>query len=118
MSGAGASAAAVAVLAVVAAASGCGGSSSGAATATTATTQAAPRFAPRRVEKMIRRSIQPTLAQNLGKGARMTVSCKATGSATLTCVTVLVPPDASTDRIKVVYGVKCTARTCSWQPIG
>lgn len=67
---------------------------------------------------MIRRSIEPSLAQNLGKGARMTVKCRTTGSTKLTCDTVLIPPDASTDRIKVIYGVTCTTDTCRWQPIG
>jgi hypothetical protein len=109
-------AAPLALLASLAFASGCGASDATTSTATTA--QAAPRFAPPTVEKMIRRSIQPTLAQNLGEGARMKVTCKTTGTATLRCVTILVPPDASMERIKVVYGVTCTKRTCRWQPIG
>lgn len=67
---------------------------------------------------MIRGSIEPTLADNLGEGARMTVKCRTTGPTTLTCDTVLIPLDASTERIKVVYGVTCTTSTCRWQPIG
>ena len=70
------------------------------------------------VEKLIRKSIQPTLATNLGEGSKMRVTCKSTGDGTLSCVTVLVPADPELDPIRVIYGVTCDARTCQWQPTG
>ena len=106
----------VAVTATVAA--GCGGSSSGdGMPATATTTRTAPRFSPAAVEKMIRRSIQPTLAANVGAGATLRVSCAKKNATELTCDSVIVPGDG-TDRIRVIYGVTCDATTCRWEPIG
>jgi len=113
-----------ALLACLALVAGCGGSSSSEAT-TGATTsvgetggEAASKFTPTVVEKLIRKSIQPTLAGNLGEGSTMKVACKSTGNGKLSCVTTLVPADPELDTIRVVYGVTCDARTCQWQPTG
>jgi len=113
----------LALLAALVVAAGCGGSSPAETTAETtaaATTngQATSRFPPTAVEKMIRKSIQPTLAGNLGEGSTMKVTCKSTGDGKLSCVTVLVPADRELDSIRVVYGVTCDSRTCQWQPTG
>jgi hypothetical protein len=81
-------------------------------------TESASTFTPAMVEKLIRKSIQPTLATNLGEGSKMRVTCKSTGDGTLSCVTVLVPADPELDPIRVIYGVTCDARTCQWQPTG
>jgi len=113
----------LALLAALVVAAGCGGSSPAETTAETtaaATTngQATSRFPPAAVEKMIRKSIQPTLAGNLGEGSTMKVTCKSTGDGKLSCVTVLVPADRELDSIRVVYGVTCDSRTCQWQPTG
>jgi len=116
---------AFALLACLALVAGCGGSSSSEATTTGATTsagetggEASSKFTPPVVEKLIRKSIQPTLAGNLGAGSTMTVTCKSTGDGRLSCVAVLVPADRELDSIRVVYGVTCDARTCEWQPTG
>ena len=120
----GKAAAVLALLGVLALAAGCGGSSpaetTAVATTAAATTngQAMSKFPPAAVEKMIRKSIQPTLAGNLGQGSTMKVTCKSTGDGKLSCVTVLVPADRELDSIRVVYGVTCDARTCQWQPTG
>ena len=113
------------LLACLALVAGCGGSSSSEATTTGATTsagetggEATSKFTPLVVEKLIRKSIQPTLAANLGEGATMKVTCKSTGNGKLSCVTILVPADSEIDTIRVVYGVTCDARTCEWQPTG
>ena len=122
--GKGRAAAAIVFLASLLVVAGCGSSSpagtTAAATTSAGTTNAdaSPGFAPAAVEKMIRRSIRPSLAANLGEGATMKVHCRATGGATLSCVTTLVPADAGLDPIRVVYGVTCDARTCRWQPTG
>jgi hypothetical protein len=113
-----------ALLGALVAVTGCGGSSSS-DTTPTATTSAAvtdtdsgSTFTPAMVEKLIRKSIEPTLATNLGDGSTMKVTCKSTGDGTLSCVTVLVPADTEMDSIRVVYGVTCDTRTCQWQPTG
>jgi hypothetical protein len=81
-------------------------------------TGSASTFTPAAVEKQIRKSIEPTLATNLGEGSKMKVTCKSTGNGTFSCVTVLVPADTEMDSIRVVYGVTCDTRTCEWQPTG
>lgn len=78
-----------------------------------------PLATPAKVQKMIRRSIQPALAENLGDGSTMTVTCKTTGRKTLRCVTWLIPGDKTMEKIRVIYGVACvSAVACRWTPIG
>jgi len=117
-------AAVLALLVALAVVAGCGGSSPAETTAgstgavETTSDPATSKFPPAVVEKLIRKSIQPTLADNLGAGSTMKVTCKSTGAGKLSCVTVLIPADPELDTIRVVYGVTCDARTCQWQPTG
>jgi hypothetical protein len=87
--------------------------------AAAATAAVKPIVTPAKVEKMIRRSIAPLLAANLGEGSTMSVTCKTTGRKTLRCVAVLIPGDTSMSRIRVIYSVACVSSVaCRWTPIG
>lgn len=105
--GLGAAASLVGVLTVLVA--GCGGDDAEAIPAP---------YAAAQVERQITRSIQPTLAANLGEGSTMTVSCVTDEEYAYRCTTQLNPGGDTAGAVRVIYRVDCDASTCRWTPIG
>lgn len=103
--------------------SGCGGSADGdsqTGPVDTQTTSPAPTpsaFTPAQVEKMIARSIRPTLAANLGAGSTVKVDCARDGEG-FRCDTGLFEAGKRVEAVHVIYAVTCTKATCSWIPVG
>ena len=104
--GLGAVASLVGVLVVLVA--GCGGDDA----------EPAPPYTAAQVERQIERSIQPTLAANLGEGSTMTVSCVTDEEYAYRCTTQLNPGGGAAGAVRVIYRVDCDASTCRWTPIG
>ncbi len=102
----GAAASLVGVLTVLVA--GCGGDAA----------EPAPPYTAAQVERQITRSIQPTLAANLGEGSTMTVSCVTDEEYAYRCTTQLNPGGDTAGAVRVIYRVDCDASTCRWTPIG
>lgn len=102
-------------LALVAA--GCGGSGGDSAAKAETTTSPATTFTTAQVEKMITRTIEPTLAANLGEGYTMKVDCTVDEPGFQCEYQAFSPSGKPVKDQRVVYGVTCEAR-CSWIPIG
>lgn len=106
------------MLALALAAAGCsGGGSDDESSPATDTTSVASSFTPGQVEKMITRSIEPTLEANLGSGYTITVDC-AEAEPGFRCEYQAYAPNGKPVRDqRVIYAVTCDAR-CSWIPVG
>jgi hypothetical protein len=104
------------MLALVAA--GCGGGSDSDSPAKAETTTATvTNFTATQVEKIITRTIKPTLAANLGDGYTMTVDCAVAEPGFRCEYQAYAPNGKPVKDQRVIYAVTCEAR-CSWIPIG
>ena len=103
---------------VAVATAGCGGGSGDESTAVEETmTLATGNFTPAQVEKLITRSIVPTIAANLGEGYTIRVDCRVAEPG-FRCVYRAFSPDGKPVRDqRVIYAVTCDPK-CSWIPIG
>ena len=105
-------------LALALAAVGCsGGGSDDESSSSTDSTSVESSFTPGQVEKMITRTIEPTLDANLGKGYTMTVVCTETESGFRCEYQAFSPVGKPVADQRVTYAVTCDVR-CSWIPIG
>ena len=106
----------VGVVAVVTA--GCGGGSGDESTAVQETTTLATGdFTTTQVEKLITRTIKPSIAANLGEGHTIRVDCKVAEPG-FRCVYRAFSPDGKPVKDqRVIYAVTCDPK-CSWIPIG
>jgi len=97
-------------------AAGCGGSDDESVPATDTAT-AASSFTSAEVERLITRTIEPTLEANLGTGYTMTVDCKEAEPGFRCEYQAYAPNGKPVKDQRVIYAVTCDAR-CSWIPIG
>ena len=97
----------LAAAATVVALAGCGGSE-----------QEPPTFAAGQVQRMIVRSITPTIERNLGEGSTVKAACVPGDGYAYRCTATLLPGGETAGAIRVVYRVECDERTCRWNPIG
>ncbi|MFO7571531.1 MAG: hypothetical protein R6W48_02890 [Gaiellaceae bacterium] len=99
------------------AAAGCGGADESTPATDTTTATAASSFTPAQVEKMITRTIEPTLDANLGKGYTMTVVCTEAEPGFRCEYQAFSPMGKPVADQRVMYAVTCDVQ-CSWFPIG
>lgn len=77
-----------------------------------------PSFTAAQVERMIVRSIVPTLERNLGEGSTVRAACAPEVDYAYRCTATLLPEGDAASPMRVVYRVECDERTCRWNPTG